>query len=174
MKQNAFDILMKAKSTVSEHKIDTKKPKIADMCNKMTKMELRFILDDISDSIYSKGIRKANRDHSKRVNLVNEQASDYDNKYFDQTGFTRCTHDSSSVKCYCAKCLMEEMIGLDMQTAKTNIIRCRSGKIIRPVCRHMYEPIVVKRGDRYYLLARSEVKHFNIFYPISGVLKDFY
>lgn len=148
-------------------------PKLSERCKKMSKSTLENMLCLISDRIIREVYSKY-KDCRKDMNIVNEEANDYDEIFFKDTGFDRCLLESGqSKKCYCAKCIMNEDLSLDMISTKCNYLKTLKGKKIFPVCYRKYDPVIVKRGKRYYLLVKSEVKNFNIFLPIVDVLNTF-
>ena len=107
-------------------------------------------------------------------NLVNEEAREYDSRFFNEVGCTSCLRDSNMfTKCLCAKCIMEDTLAIEMILDGADYIVNLKGHKIHPICRDMYEPIVEKRDGRYYILTKSDVKNFNAYYPISEVLRDF-
>ena len=146
-------------------------PKLAERCAKMSKSSLSDRLCEISERI-EKIVSDKYKD--SKIKNVNEEAYDYDKLFFEETGFNSCLLDSNKVKkCYCAKCIMNEDLSLDMIANKSRYLKTLKGKRVLPVCRGLYDPVIVKRGKEYYLLVRSEVKGFNNFLPIVDVLNNF-
>lgn len=149
------------------------KPKVKH--KRMLKSRLLDILDDLSSRLIRDGILNCKVKRAIYDNTVTEEARDYDEKFFKYSGFDKCLRDEGKLnRCYCAKCLMEEMLSLDMIAEDSDFVTDIHGNRLKPVCRHMHDPIVMKRDNRYYLLIRSKVPGFNEFYPIVDILKDFY
>lgn len=142
---------------------------------KISRGDLTDILDDISTYFMRDGYKRFRAIRNEHTTNVNDEAQDYDKNFSEYTGFTECLRDSGRLgRCFCAKCLMEEMLALDMIADDSDYIMDNHGHKLRPVCRYKHEPIVVKRDGRYYLLVRSKVHNFNVYYPIVDVMKEFY
>lgn len=170
----AQQITIEIKFKDCKHKSEPKKP-ISPKNKRVSKRTLGEMLDDISMYLLKNGSRRFAEKRALYKNTVNEEACDYDERFFEYSGFDKCLRDSGKLgRCYCAKCLMEEMLALEMIADNSNFITDIHGNKLRPVCRYIHDPIVLKRGDRYYLLVRSNVSGFNSFHPIVDVLKNFY
>ena len=162
-KQSNFIKLFKQKK-------EEKKPKLYDD-DIFPKEMLRRVLDGLAEQTL-KEVREDFKDlRTPDNNLINEEADEYDRRLFDMIGIDHCVAGHNSLnKCSCSRCLMEDLLTLDMILSNSDTITNLKGKKVKPACKQPFEPSVKKRGNRYYLVAESDIKNFNVFYPISDIL----
>lgn len=117
------------------------------------------------------------------LNFFNEEALDYDNKYFDLTK-DRCDMDNEDDCfffypeddiCYCASCIMRnELLNMieNRKYGKNKIIDLKGNIIELVIVRQL--PVVKRRGDHYFVVVKSQIKGFNLYYPMNEIFKRFY
>lgn len=118
------------------------------------------------------------------LNFFNEEALDYDNKYFELTN-TKCDMDNEDDCffyyneidiCFCASCIMRNeilnMIERNKNYGKNIIFDLRGNKLQVVITRQL--PVVKRRGNHYFLLVKSKIKSFNIYYPMCEIFQRFY
>lgn len=144
-----------------------KKPKLSERYKKMDKKAIEDELEKLSDKLLAiYNVRKG-------IDTVESSAYEYDNDFFDVIGFDKCLKDSKiTKKCYCAKCLMEEDISLDMISNNSNEMKSVKGKKYRIYCKNKYEPKIVKGNDHYYIIVEC-FKGFNSYLPINSLISHF-
>ena len=118
------------------------------------------------------------------LNYFNEEALDYDKKYFELTN-DYCPMDNEDDCfffypeddiCYCATCIMRNeilnMIELNRMHGKNKIFDLKGRMLEVVIVRQL--PVIKRRGDHYFIVVKSNVKGFNIYYPMSEIFQRFY
>ena len=102
------------------------------------------------------------------LNYFNEEALDYENKYFEITK-DRCDMDNEHECfffypeddiCYCACCIMRNellnMIELNRAYGKNKIIDLKGNILDLVIVNDL--PVVKRRGDHYFVVVKSNIK----------------
>lgn len=151
--------------------------------NKEFFLKNNFNIIDISKSLIKLGKEK-NIKINKNINNFNEEILEYEKNYFNLIN-KKCTLDNLNDNfiyfpefdlCYCPLCILKfkflELIYKNKNIGK-NLIFNLKNKPLEIIIKNDF-PIIIKRNNHYFIVIKSNIKNFNLFYPISEIFKSFY
>lgn len=134
-------------------------------------------LNLVSNQIMIEGIEESKlnseeeEDYPIKTNKFNEQINDYETKFFERTNCNICLIDNKIGRnCFCPNCMLKKLINLNILNNKIKF----KNTFVEPVYDVNFNVVVKNRDGRYYLLAKSNVKNFNTFIPLSEIFDSFY
>lgn len=137
--------------------------------------EIEVMSSDLFKNLTKDHKRKLKEDSDyKLINNIDNQIEQYDLKYFEMFNTDKCLIEQGSDVCYCSKCIIKQDLYFEMLNKNEEKLMDLKGNLIYPICSEKFYPIIEKRGKHYFILIKSDIKGFNIFYPINCILKSFY
>lgn len=128
----------------------------------------------ISNKLIEEGKKKYQNN-----NDFNKEALEYDNKFLELTNYKCLINNEENDFIYlpyydlhyCSSCILKRKI-LELIDENNILINLKGFKLEVIIKNNL--PIIKKRDNHYFIVIKSNIENFNIFYPLNEIFKSFY